>query len=372
MACPTDDNSGLLQITGPIQETTLNNISSNRAPIQISISARTTVPSLLGNQIDDLTGNTCSYKGKTYRLMSIQICAVAHTGYQLPRHTTSPQAELILSFAPASVGNLEDVSFHGILLCFPIYDSSVSSHGSYLEQIIEQPTDTTKIATLQSLFQSTDDSPQVSFGYTTCFETVDAKNQMTSHGLYVIVFPKGIELRSSILQRILGRVGTLKAYRVPTAIRGTDPTLYTYTIANGTKVKVAVSSEGYMYKTSMASTSADFTNRFEYFKVSPTSVSKGAKKVYKTTQYKCVPFDQLRDVKPPNDIKNSYVVPGGKDLSDVLGIQQETANAQKKGDIVSTDLSTDQIETIIGATVGAIVVGMLAVYFSSRLSSNRS
>jgi hypothetical protein len=77
-------------------------------------------------------------------------------------------------------------------------------------------------------------------------------------------------------------------------------------------------------------------------------------------------------VKPPNDIKNSYVIPGGKDLSDVLGMKQDAAAAQKKGDIVSTGLSTDQIETIVGATVGAVVVGMLAVYFSSRLSSNRS
>lgn len=373
MACPSDNNSGILQLTGPIQESSLDRVSINKAPFQFSISPRTTIPALLGNQIDDITGHTCILNGKSYQLISVQLCAVTHTGYQLPRMTATPSAELILSFAPKSTGNMELSSYHGILLCFPIYESSHTRHGVYLEQLISDSTDS-KVASLQTLLQndSTDQS-QTSLAYSTCFETVSSNGSMTSHTLYVIVFPNGIHLQASLFQKLKARLGTLKSYEVPTAIRGTDPTLYTYVMSNGIKVKSSTSPEGRLYKTQLTSSSDEFVNRFEYFKAAPTSTGgPSSKKAYKTTQYKCVPFDQLRDLATPNDLKNSYVIPEGKTLGDVLGLQKDVADAQKKGDIKTNTLTTGQIETIIGASIGIVVVGALAIYFSSRLSSNRS
>lgn len=375
MACPSDQNSGILQLTGPIQESSLDRIATNKAPIQLSFSPRTTVPALLGNQIDDITGHTCtltSKNSKSYQLISIQICEVMHRGYQLPRMSSTPSAELILSFAPKSTGNMELGSYNGLLACFPIYEKSQSDHGVYLEQLISGSTDS-NVASLQSLFQKdANDQSQTSLAYTTCFETVSSNGSMTSHNLYMIVFSNGIQLNGTSFQKLKSRLGALKAYEVPTAIRGTDPTLLTYVMSNGIKVKSTTSPEGRLYKTPLLSSSDEFINRFEYFKAAPTSTGSSVKKSYKTTQYKCVPFDQLRDLATPNDLKNSYVIPEGKTLSDVLGIQKDVADAQKKGDTKTNTLTTGQIETIIGASIGIIVVGGLAIYFSSRLSSNRS
>ncbi len=372
MACPSQNNSGLVQLVGPIQDFTLKTISYNEFPITLYISPRTTIPALLGNQIDDITGHTCSYKGKFYQLTSIQICELTHTGYQLPGESGRPTSELILSFSPKSGGNLEDVSLRGILMCFPMYSKSTTKHGRYVKQLMSD-TQSTDVVTLENLFKETaDDKSQTSLAYTTCFETENKNGQMTSHGLYVIVFPNGISVESSFLERLYSRVGTLKKYQAPTAIRGTDPTLLTYIMANGKKIKSMLSPEGYLYQTSIETASSNFTNRFEYFKVPPLSRSTASKRVYKTTQYKCVPFDQLRNLETPNDIKNSYVIPDGISMSSLLEEQKKVREDQKKGDVQTTTLSTGQIETIIGASVGAMVVGVLVLYFSSRLSSNRS
>lgn len=376
MACPSDNNSGILQLTGPIQESSLERISTKNAPIKLSLSPRSTIPALLGNQIDDITGHTCSLtakNSKTYQLISVQICEVTHRGYQLPRQTTTPSAELILSFAPTSVGNMEISAYNGLLVCFPIYESGQTEYGGYLEQLISGSTDT-KVSSLQTLFQNDPkDQTQTSLAYSTCFETVSSNGSMTSHNVYVMVFPKGIQLKASVFQGLRSRLGSFKPYEAPTAIRGSDPTLLTYVMSNGKKVKSTTSPEGRLYKIPMTSSSDEFINRFEYFKEAPTSTGgPSSKKAYKTTQYKCVPFDQLRDLATPNDLKNSYVIPEGKTLGDVLGLQKDVADAQKKGDVNTNTLTTGQIETIIGASIGIIVVGALAIYFSSRLSSNRS
>lgn len=370
MACPSDNNSGLVKLVGPIQDFTLKSISYNSFPVHLSISPRTTVPSLLGNQIDDITVHTCSYKGKTYQLMSIQICEVTHSGYQLPGQSISPRAELILSFSPKSGGNMEDVSLKGILMCLPIYPTSETIRGQYLHQLVSEPANATAVSTIESLFRAGKDGiTQTSLAYTTCFETENKTKNLTSHGLYVIVFPNGIEIQSSAWEQLASRIGTLKKYQTPTAIRGTDPTLLTYTMASGKKIKNLVSPEGYLYQTTIETASTQFTNRFEYFKQAPTAKSTLDKKTYKTTQYKCMPFDQLRNLQSPNDIKNSYVIPDGMSLGNLLETQKKVAEEQKKGDVQTMTLSTGQIETIIGASVGALVVGVLAFYLSNRLSS---
>lgn len=380
MACPTEENSGLIDLVGPLQENILANIAVKKSPLQLSFSPRTTLPSLYQNQLDDLTGHTCIIHRNTYHIINIQITKPMHNGYQLPGQVASSQGDLILTFVPKSLGNMEQSTFQGIVLCFPIYISNETTNGKYIEQLLFssdtiRPESISSLATVFSLSKQ----PQSSLAYSTCFETVDGRQQFHMNTLYVHIFPRGIELKSSSWEGIKNALGNqLKPYEVPTVIRGTsgssntpNSTLYTYTVESGTKKMGSLSPEGQLYKTSISTSSTLFTNRFEYFKSSPMDNTLVTKQ-YKTSQYKCVPFDQLRDLKSPNDLKNSYVMPGGKDLGTVLEDKQKIAEKQKEGQIKTDTLTTAQIEGIIGGTIGVIVVGVLAVYFSTRLSSNRS
>jgi len=65
MYCPPDVNTGFIQLVGPIQQADLNNITVKSYPLSISFAPRTTVPTLMGNRIDESTENTCTYRGKT-------------------------------------------------------------------------------------------------------------------------------------------------------------------------------------------------------------------------------------------------------------------------------------------------------------------
>lgn len=378
MACPTEENSGLIDLVGPLQENMISSIATQKSPLQLSFSPRTTLPTLYQNQLDDLTGHTCILHRNTYHIINIQLTKPMHNGYQLPGQVVSPQAELILTFVPKSLGNMEESTFKGLLLCFPIYISNETTNGKYIEQLLFSKDAPESISSLSTLF-SLSKHKQTSFAYATCFETVDGRDQFHTNTLYVHVYPRGIELKSSSWEGIKNVLGNQwRPYEVPTVIRGTsgssnraNSTLYTYTIENGAKKKGSLSPEGQLYKTSISTSSDSFRNRFEYFKSSPMDNTLVTKQ-YKTSQYKCVPFDQLRDLKSPNDLKNSYVMPGGKDLGTVLEDKKTITEKQKEGEIKTNTLTTAQMEGIIGGTIGVIVVGVLAVYFSTRLSSNRS
>ena len=136
MFCPTDVNTGFIQLVGPIQQQDLNAITIKSYPLSISFAPRTTIPSLIGNRIDESTENTCSYKGQRFSLVDVQFCSVINKGYILPGQTNEPVAELVLSFsANKSAQDLSALS--GILLCVPIYDSGNLSHADYLNQLID-------------------------------------------------------------------------------------------------------------------------------------------------------------------------------------------------------------------------------------------
>ncbi len=476
MFCPSDENTGFLQVVGPIQQSDLNTMTIKGYPITITFAPRTTVPSIINsNMLDESTGNSCTYKGKRYNLVNVQICSVVHEGYNLPGQTRPPVAELVLSFSASSTPNsVSDLS--GILLCVPIYDSGNPRHNEYIDQLVDpsgisckytnesgseydgndyrtlsgaslskcvksccddpnclvytfksgtchlknsvtnliktgdssiisgsidrnalkkcesdrtsDPNSTAIVSTLESIFYEWDgDTRQSSFAYKTCFETISSSNQPNSKSLYVIVFPNGIHLRSSTYQQLLLILGgSLKKYEVPPAIRGGDSTLYRFEMNDGKKRIIQTSSIGNIYSTPVSSCTDEFKNRFDYFTLPPRTHSKSRSSTskngltrlvsgtfpdsekcdyYPTTQYKCMPFDQLRD------LSGNYVVPGNTTLDEILQQKQSTQAKQNKGDLsVSTSLTTQQIEAIIGGTIGGIIAIMIGykvlTYISNR------
>jgi hypothetical protein len=73
MFCPSDVNTGFIQLVGPIQQQDLNTITVKSYPLSISFAPRTTVPTLLGNRIDESTENTCTYRGQRFSLVDVQL-----------------------------------------------------------------------------------------------------------------------------------------------------------------------------------------------------------------------------------------------------------------------------------------------------------
>jgi hypothetical protein len=466
MYCPSDVNTGFIELVGPIQQADLNNITVKSYPLSISFAPRTTVPTLVGNRIDESTENTCTYKGKRFTLVDVQICSVTNKGYILPGQTSRPVAELIISFSANNrAGDLSDLS--GILLCLPIYDSGNLQYSEYLNQLIEpsipsckytniigsdytggdyrqinsnltscvkaccgdvnclaytyyngtcylknsvpnlrkindkrmitgtvnhnvsndggqssqcavpqQPKDKKKqgVPTLQSLFYSWGgDTGQSSIAYKTCFETIDRNNNPSSKSLYVVVFPTGINLTQAGFQQLLIQLNvSLSPYMIPPAIRGADSTLRSYRFNDsGGKVPTITSEQGIIYSTPLSSCTDEFRNRFEYFTLPPRlPVSVSGKfnteqcPYYKTTEYKCMPFNQLKD------LSGAYVIPGNKTLDTILYEQQQAKLKAGEADKKSEGLTTVQIEAIVGGTAGVAIAAILALKIGSWISNH--
>jgi len=314
-----------------------------------------------GNHIhvdSSTTQTTSRYKGKTFTLMDIQICTVAHKGYHLPGMTDEPIAEMILSFVPSSTPS-DRAEYSGMLMCFPIYVSGPNHHDSYLMYAIS-PQATTTPPSLSTVFYDTpSDSTQTSLAYKTCFETIDSKGEADSKSLYVIVFPHGICNTSLTL---LG--SSLPSYKVPIPIRGTGATVLRYRFDDeGNKTSTANSDEGVLYTTQLSSCSDEFKKRIEHFTIPPglpsssKLSSKTSKPLYKPAQYKCVPFDQLRDM------SGEYVKLGSKNMEQIMNEQQQAKQAQDKetASSSSTDSdSTDLALEIIGTGIGIVVISAIA------------
>lgn len=487
MYCPSDVNTGFIQLVGPIQQTDLNSITVKSYPLSISFAPRTTIPSLIGNRIDESTENTCTYKGTRFSLVDVQICQVTNKGYTLPGQTSPPVAELILSFS-ANTAATDLTTLSGILLCVPIFDSGNQSHSDYLNQLINpstpacnytnevgaeysgpdyqqipnssltscvqsccgdtnclaytfnlgtchlkntipsiskngntsyvsgtinrnttqtkstscpvpncripnckgqhsnngsksQSSSTASVPTLESIFYEWEgDTSQTSFAYKTCFESINNDNP-TSRSLYIVVFPNGIHITQAGYQQLLLQLnGTLQLYMVPPAIRGGESTLRSYKYNDdGNKVATITSQDGIIYATPLSSCTDEFKNRFEYFTLPPrlpTNVSgsfNSKSSYYKTTQYKCVPFNQLKD------LSGQYVIPGNKTLDTILYEQQQEKEKEKEQDIsggsgngkgISSLISTEEIETIIASVAGIAVAAIIALKVGSWISNH--
>lgn len=488
MFCPLDVTTGLVQLVGPISPIDLKSITVNTYPLTISFAPRTTIPTLIGNRLDESTENTCTYKGKRYNLVDVQISSVAHKGFLLPGDTKPPVAELIMTFAPnTQPDDLQSLS--GILLCVPIYDSGTPDHAEYLTQLIEQTIpsckytnivgseyvgadyqqipdstlsscvksccgdtnclaysfqsgtcslknaipeikntgDRTQItgtvdhhlankgtaastcavpvskgagaakkkdnksnaATLESLFYAwSGDTTQTSLAYKTCIEIMDKDIQPTSKSLYVVVFPNGAHLTQAGYQQLLLQLnGTLPPYTLPPAIRGGDATLQSYEIdEEGRKVATNVSKEGVIYATRLSSCTDDFKHRFEYFTRPPLlpSSAKGSGPpgfnteqcpYYKTSQYKCVPFNQL------TDLSGDYVIPGIKTLETIRYEQKKQKEGEKKKSGDGGDTSggntdgnggppTEEMETLVAMGIGGLLAGLLVFRVVTWVANN--
>lgn len=466
MYCPPDVNTGFIELIGPIQQPDLTEITVKSYPLSISFAPRTTIPTLIGNRIDESTENTCTYKGKRFSLVDVQICSVTNKGYLLPGQTKPPVAELILSFsANNSANDLSELS--GTILCVPIYDSGTPSHSEYLNQIIDpifpsckyttEPNSSysgqayqtlnnqtlsnciasacsdqktlaytysngkcmlydtvpqinkntngaisgtvnhnvsndvrgalstcdinqnkskgnekqSKVPTLESIFYSWNgDTSQSSIAYKTCFETFDRNSNVTSRSLYVVVFPNGIHLTQAAFQQLLIQLnGTLPSYMIPPAIRGGEVTLRSYRFNNdGEKVPTITSQDGIIYSTPISSCTDDFKFRFEYFTLPPrlpiSKIQPDSDKCpyYKTTEYKCVPFNQLKD------LSGAYVIPGNKTLDTILYEQEQAKIIADKGNTSSSTLTTEQIEGIVAGSIGACIGVVLLIWLGSKIS----
>ncbi len=479
MFCPSDVNTGFIQLVGPIAQSDLNTITIKSYPLSISFAPRTTIPTLMGNRIDESTENTCTLRGQRFSLVDVQICSVTNQGFILPGQTEKPVAELILSFS--AINAAQDLSaLSGILMCVPIFDTGNPSHGAYLNQLIDpsvpscdythlvgsdyaggdyqqlnnssltscikaccgdvnclaytfkngtcylknsipnlnksndtnvvsgtvnhnvanntgattsscpvpncpipkcngkshglSSTKKSGVPNLESIFYETDgDTSQTSFAYKTCFETLDANNNPTSRSLYITVFPNGIHLTSAGYQQLLIQMnGTLQPYMIPPAIRGGETTLRSYRFDDeGNKVPTITSQDGIIYSTPLSSCTDEFRHRFEYFILPPRLPSSSAGKLgsdqcsyYKTTQYKCVPFNQLRD------LSGDYVIPGNKTLDTILKEQSDAQTTETTGTMpaIKNPITTDEIETYVAGFAGVAIAGFLALYIGSKIA----
>jgi len=453
--CPHDVNTGIIELIGPITQTSLKTIETRSYPFTISFAPRTTIPSLIGNRIEETPDNTITIKGDRYSLVDVQICSPTNKGYILPFMNEAPVAELVLSFSAKSIpSSLQQLS--GALLCIPIYDTGFPSHNQYLSQLINadapscnytnlpgsdyaggdynqiqnasllqcinsccndpkcmaythnsgtcymknsipnlvktgnnsmntgtvnhtQPGTTctsankdkeAKVANLQTIFYDWEnDESQVSLVYRTCFETFDVNNNPSSRSLFISVFPNGIHLSQQEFQILLLQLGgTLQSFQCPPALRNAESTLSAYKFSDsGQKIPQRVSTDGLLYRTPIPSVSKDFEERFEYFLKPPRLSQKfdpNSCPYYKTEQYKCVPFDQLKD------LSGNYVIPGNTTLQSIL--QKQQSNMSSELNEKKPTLTNKQIEETIEIIAGIGGAILLLVGIGSWLSKSRS
>jgi hypothetical protein len=155
---------------------------------------------------------------------------------------------------------------------------------------------------------------------------------------------------------------SFQSYNVPIPIKGTNPTVIKYRFDDdGNKTSTATSNEGVLYTTQISSCSDEFKKRIEHFTIPPglPSSSKhggnASKPLYRPAQYKCVPFDQLRDM------SGKYVKLGSKTMEQIMKEQQQATQASEAGSSSdSSSDSTDLILEIVGTGVGVILISFIA------------
>lgn len=233
-------------------------------------------------------------------------------------------------------------------------------------------TSTALVPTLESIFYDWDgDTTQTSLAYLTTFNTVDNNNKLSFHSLYVVVFPTGIRLAPSMYQQLLLQIrssdnsigNTLPAYRVPLVIRNLQKTVTNFNYdSNGNKIVTGTSDKGVIYATQLSSCTDDFRNRFEWFMKPPLRTGKSKSKsfnsekcpYYKTTEYKCVPFNQLHDLSGSS--QDAYVIPGNTSLQNILDNQSST-KLNAKLESAFNQISTEDIIEYSSIAACTLVIG---------------
>ena len=211
------------------------------------------------------------------------------------------------------------------------------------------------------------DTSQVSLAYMTTFNTVNSSDVINAtKKLYIVVFPNGIRMTPSTYQQLFLQMRSMNPsitqallpYYVPLEIRNYDYTLASFEInSSGNKVIKRTSNKGEISQTIIASCDSQFKNRVEYFIKPPYYLSKTIKSFnsekcpyYKTTEYKCVPFNQLHDLSGVN--QDAYVIPGNSTLQDIIDGNKSSSESS-----ASISMATDDI--IVYTTTA--VCGIIAV-----------
>ena len=337
------ESHGIINLSGAISQIKLNELTVNGYhPINTAFGELKTVPTIVGNKINDPSSNSCTYNGNTYTLVEIQICKSLHEGYKLPDMNDTPSAEMVLSFS----GN--NNNFAGILLCFPIYNTGVSDHDAYLNQIINH-SESTKLATLASVLEK-----QPSLGYSTHFETVKS-NKTNLNNLYIFVFPNGIHLSDVNYQKLVSQTGALQQFTLHPAIRNGLPSVAKSKIVDEVRKPIKISDNGNIEIKNMASCNKDFIDKFEYYPKPPTSsrvsrsVTVADRQDYTASQYKCVPF-------------NNYTIDPNTKIVRVKTKEETLAEKMKNNPSANKDdvkIDTERIIVIAAASVTVVIAGGL-------------
>ena len=112
-----------------------------------------------------------------------------------------------------------------------------------------------------------------------------------------------------------------------------------------------------------------FKNHFERFTKPPFVLTKSTSTssfnsekcpYYKTSQYKCVPFNQLHDLS--GNPQDAYVIPGNTSLKDILNKKGATTGSSSTGDTDNLKVTED---IITYAAPG--IVSIIAVYVLYRI-----
>jgi len=237
--------------------------------------------------------------------------------------------------------------------------------------------------TLQSVFfNSNVDTSQTSLAYTTTFNTVDANEKITStRSLFIVVFPNGIHITSADYQQLILQMrnrdssitSSLLPYRVPLRIRNFERTVKSFRKdSSGNIIPVTVSNKGEIAVEQFSDCDSKFKNRVEWYTKPPLVLSRTTSTktfnsekcpYYKTSQYKCVPFDQLHDLSGNNlDPQDAYVIPGNTTLQSMIN-KKQPSNAES---VAALNAEIKTTEDII--TYGAIgVVGITTIYAMYRV-----
>lgn len=326
--CPIGSFQGPQQLTGFFTQSLLGQIENRDKPFFIDIAPSGIRPNVYKDwYIADNQNNLIEIDGVKYNIFSlISIYRPVHLGYKLPTQPSNenPVAELIIQAFSQSMPQ------KAALICFPIFiTNNISAYSEYLDQLWNSEA---KVANLQTLFMNSDsDKKQVSISYVIC----------TNQDIKVYVFPNGISMPSSNWQKLQNIIGSPRDIKNIFHVRLNQSSL-------------------------LSITSDDFKNRFIY-NSKPAGLrgrfQSGVCPSYRTSEYKCVPFDRIRDLEGDKVVLNS---------ADTLAerLQEQDKTKSKIIDSLGGTSSDTQVGIIVASVAGASL-GAFLVFWAASLIVKR-
>jgi hypothetical protein len=316
--CPIDAYKTFQTLSGPLTDIILKTITVNQSPFFASFAPRTVAPKLIKNGIiAESFGNSMQINNIRYDIVpTIFLIKPIHTGFILPGQQ-SAQTDMVgeVLFTAKNLNNV-------VFISIPIYRTqNTSTYSAYLDQLWNP---SAPVANLQTLFLAAEgDNRQVCLNYVYC------ENGLNRN---VFVFPRGIQMPATNWSRIMNIAEKLGDLSITAG--------------------------------SVLVCSTDFRNRFQYYTRGVGLIGRfdsGSCPAYnyKTKQYKCVPFDRIRNLDG-----DTVVFKGAKTLQDTLNEQdaaKKKAMRQVEGE--QSGMSAGAIAAIVA---GTLVGGIALVYIGSK------